>query len=177
MFHEYCHGLTWRMIGSMSGPMAGAIGEGMSDVCALMMNGDDRVGEYSASDPIGTRRAPYAGYPRTYGDVTGAEVHDDGEIYGAIGWRLIELFGEAGRDTLFSYLVQGMNYTPAGPTYEQMRDGILQAVSIGGGTAADTCKVWQAFAQFGVGEGAQATVRGKRVTIRESFIVPATVCQ
>ena len=27
VFHEYGHGLTWRMIGSMSGPMAGAIGE------------------------------------------------------------------------------------------------------------------------------------------------------
>jgi extracellular elastinolytic metalloproteinase len=177
VFHEYCHGLTWRMIGSMSGPMAGAVGEGMSDVCALMMNGDDRVGEYSASDAIGIRRDPYAAYPRTYGDFAGASVHDDGEIYAAIGWRLMELFGEAGRDTLFSYLVQGMNYTPAGPTYEQMRDGILQAVSIGGGTAAATCNVWQAFAQFGVGEGAQATVRGKRVTIRESFIVPASVCQ
>jgi extracellular elastinolytic metalloproteinase len=176
VYHEYCHGLTWRMIGSMSGPLAGAIGEGMSDVCALLMNGDDRVGEYSASDPIGIRRDPYAGYPRTYGDVTGDEVHDDGEIYAAIGWRMMELFGETGRDTLFNYLVEGMNYTPAGPTYEQMRDGILQAVSIGGGAAADTCNVWQAFAQFGVGEGAQGTLRGKRVTILESFTVPAGVC-
>jgi extracellular elastinolytic metalloproteinase len=176
VYHEYCHGLTWRMIGSMSGPLAGAIGEGMSDVCALLMNGDDRVGEYSASNPIGIRRDPYAGYPRTYGDVTGDEVHADGEIYAAIGWRMMELFGETGRDTLFNYLVEGMNYTPAGPTYEQMRDGILQAVSIGGGAVADTCNVWQAFAQFGVGEGAQATVRGKRVTILESFTVPAGVC-
>lgn len=177
VYHEYCHGLTWRMIGSMSGPLAGAIGEGMSDVCALMMNGDDRVGEYSASDPIGIRRDPYAGYPRTYGDVTGGGVHNDGEIYAAIGWRMKELFGDTGRDTLFNYLVQGMNYTPAGPTYEQMRDGILQAISIGGGAAVDTCNVWQAFAQFGVGDGAQATVRGKRVTIVESFTVPAGVCQ
>ena len=176
VYHEYCHGLTWRMIGSMSGPLGGAIGEGMSDVCALLMSGDDRVGEYSVSNPNGIRRDPYAGYPRTYGDVTGAEVHDDGEIYAAIGWRMMELFGETGRDTLFNYLVQGMNYTPAGPTYEQMRDGILQAVSIGGGAPADTCNVWQAFAQFGVGEGAQAAVRGKRLTILESFTVPAGVC-
>ena len=28
VFHEYGHGLTWRMIGGMSGPLAGAIGEG-----------------------------------------------------------------------------------------------------------------------------------------------------
>ena len=61
------------MIGSMSGPMSGAIGEGMSDVLAIVINGDDRVGEYSASDPLGIRSAPYANYPRTYGDVTGTE--------------------------------------------------------------------------------------------------------
>jgi hypothetical protein len=30
IWHEYGHGLTWRMIGEMSGPFAGAIGEGMS---------------------------------------------------------------------------------------------------------------------------------------------------
>jgi hypothetical protein len=30
VFHEYGHGLTWRMIGGMSGPLAGAIGEGAS---------------------------------------------------------------------------------------------------------------------------------------------------
>ena len=45
--HEYGHGLTWRMIGSMSGPIAGAIGEGMGDVLALLFNDDDVVGEYS----------------------------------------------------------------------------------------------------------------------------------
>ncbi len=36
VYHEVCHGLTWRMIGRMSGPLAGAIGEGMSDGCALL---------------------------------------------------------------------------------------------------------------------------------------------
>ena len=56
VFHEYCHGLTWRMIGRMDGPISGAIGEGMSDTCALLLNGDDRRGEYSASDPVGIRR-------------------------------------------------------------------------------------------------------------------------
>ena len=34
VWHEYGHGLTWRMIGGMSGAMAGAIGEGMGDVLA-----------------------------------------------------------------------------------------------------------------------------------------------
>jgi hypothetical protein len=85
VWHEYGHGLTWRMIGGMSGPMAGAIGEGMSDVLAILINDDDRIGEYSASDPLGIRSAPYTNYPRTYGDFSGTGVHFDGEIYGAIG--------------------------------------------------------------------------------------------
>lgn len=157
VFHEYGHGLTWRMIGSMSGPISGAIGEGMSDLLAMLVNGDDRIGEYSASDPAGIRRAPYAAYPLSYANVNGAGVHADGEIYAAIGWRMIELF--AGRnDTLFRYIVDGMNYTPAAPSYEAMRDGILQAVAVAGGNATDCPLVWQAFAQYGVGAGSSATI-------------------
>ncbi len=175
VFHEYCHGLTWRMIGRMDGPLAGAIGEGMSDVCALLMNGDDRIGEYAFDDPLGIRRFPYADYPNTYGDVTGAEVHDDGEVYAAIGWRLMELFG-ARTQALFAYLVDGMNYTPAHPTYEQMRDGVLQAVAAAPDAAGDDCLVWQGFAQFGVGVGAKGAARGSSVKITESFVLPAA-CQ
>lgn len=180
VFHEYCHGLTWRMIGHMNGALAGAIGEGMSDVCSLLMNEDDPladdadsvVGEYSFDEVAGIRRNPYNDYPRTYGDVTGQEVHADGEIYAAIGWRLFELF--AGRkDLLFGYLVDGMNYTPAQPTYEQMRDGILASVA-NGPTPSDECLVWQAFAEFGVGVGAQGLAKGqKKAVITESFVVPA----
>ena len=89
VWHEYGHGLTWRMIGKMSGPLAGAIGEGMGDVLAVIANEDDRVGEYSASDPFGIRSLPYDNYNRTYGDIVGDGVHFDGEVYGAIGWRLL----------------------------------------------------------------------------------------
>ena len=59
VYHEYRHGLTWRMIGHMNGALAGAIGEGMSDVCALLMNEDDAWGSTrsttrSASGASGT---------------------------------------------------------------------------------------------------------------------------
>ncbi|HYK04895.1 MAG TPA: M36 family metallopeptidase [Thermoanaerobaculia bacterium] len=172
VYHEYGHGLTWRMIGSMDGPVAGAIGEGMADVLAIVLNGDDRVGEYSASDPLGIRSAPYANFPRTYGSVTGTGVHYDGEIYGAIGWKLRELYLANGftTDQLLRDLVQGMNFTPSRPYYEHMRDGILAA------TTRD-CLVWTAFAQYGVGVGAKATVSGTgAVTVTESFTIPSTVC-
>jgi extracellular elastinolytic metalloproteinase len=170
VYHEYGHGLSWRMIGHMSGPLAGAIGEGNSDGIAMLVNGDDKIGEYATSSPIGIRRAPYAGYPLTYGNVTGAEVHNDGEIYAAIVWRMIELFG-ARRDDLFNYVVDGMNFTPSQPTYEEMRDGILASVA-NGPTPSDCSLVWQAFAKFGVGVGAHGEVTGKVVEITESFDVP-----
>ena len=171
VYHEYGHGLTWRMIGSMSGPLAGAIGEGASDVVAMLINGDDVVGEYSASNPLGIRRYRYAGYPLTYGNVTGTSVHNDGEIYAGTMWRLMELFQISGipRDTLFRYFVDGMNYTPATPKFENMRDGMLQSVVGNGGAVGHCALVWEAFAQFGIGDGARATIRGSRVTVTPSF--------
>lgn len=178
VFHEYGHGLTWRMIGGMNGPLAGAVGEGMSDGVAMLINNDDIIGEYSVGNPTrGIRRYRYAGYPLTYKDVSGAEVHNDGEIYGAIVWRMIELFrsaygDEPGRSRLFGYVVDGMNFTPSTPAYEQMRDGILASVSHGS-TPSDCNLVWQAFAQFGVGQGSQGVVNGSTVQITESFVVPS----
>ena len=174
VWHESCHGLTWRMIGRMSGAMSGAVGEGMSDVCAVVINNDDRVAEYSFDEPVGLRSAPYHDYPRTYGDVTGSEVHLDGEVYGAIGWRLWEIFQLNGlsRDMLLDDLVDGMNYTPAGPAFEDMRDGILQSVSNAGN--GHECLIWQAFAHYGVGVGATSVTRGKNITVTESFAVPSS---
>ena len=173
VFHEYGHGLSWRMIGGMSGPLAGAVGEGNSDGIAMLINDDDKIGEYSSSNPNGIRRYPYAGYPLTYANVTGTEVHNDGEPYAAIVWRMMELFGPARRAALFGYVVDGMNFTPATPAYENMRDGILASVAAGA-APADCQIVWQAFAQFGVGVGAKGVVNGSTVTITPSFIAPTT---
>jgi extracellular elastinolytic metalloproteinase len=174
VFHEYGHGLSWRMIGGMDGPMAGAIGEGTSDAIAMLVNGQDVVGEYSFSSPAGIRRYPYAGYPLTYADVNGGEVHNDGEPYAAIIWRMIELFGTSGRSKLFTYVVDGMNYTPATPAYENMRDGILASVA-NGPSPTDCTLVWQAFAQFGVGVGAKGVVNADQtITVTPSTAVPAS---
>jgi hypothetical protein len=40
---------------------------------------------------------------------------------------------------LFDDIVDGMNFTPAGPTYEQMRDGILAAVAANTVDSGDAC--------------------------------------
>lgn len=173
VWHEYGHGLTWRMIGNMSGPLSGAIGEGMSDVLAIVMTENDRIAEYSEGTPLGFRSAPYTNYPRTYGDVQGTGVHFDGEVYAAIGWRLWEIFQANGlsKDLLMDYVVDGMNYTPSSPSYEQMRDGILQAAAARG--LGHECLIWQAFARYGVGVGALGRAQGQTVNITESFALPA----
>ena len=99
-------------------------------------------------------------------------VHFDGEIYAAIIWDLMGRFAQTGsptwRDTLFGYLVDGMNYTPAKPAYEDMRDGILAAVAASGNTP-DCARVWDSFARYGVGVGAKGTVRGSSVLVTESM--------
>jgi hypothetical protein len=188
VWHEYGHGLTWRMIGSMQGPLSGAIGEGMSDVLATVVNENDVLGEYAFDDPIGIRRFPYHNYPLTYGAVSGTEVHNDGEVYAAIGWRMFELFRQQGltQDDLLAMLVDGMNYTPQSPAFEDMRDGILASVAQSG--SGRECLVWRAFARYGVGVGAHAqynvgnavsigggTDNNPNPTVRvaESFLLPA----
>ena len=180
IWHEYGHGLTWRMIGNMSGPFAGAIGEGMSDVLSIYMNGNDVVGEYSTNDPFGIRSEPYTGYSRTYGDHTGSSVHFDGEIYAATMWRLLDLWENSGRtlDELMDVVVDGMNFTPSRPDYEAMRDGLIATPL---SDATEECLIWEAFAEFGIGQGANGTevcffifCFGTDVT--ESFTVPSQ-CQ
>jgi hypothetical protein len=173
VYHEYGHGLTWRMIGSMSGPLAGAIGEGASDVVAFMVNNDDIIGEYAYGNPNGIRRFRYDNYPLTYKDVTGAEVHNDGEIYAAAMWQLRKTWLGSGltNEALFDVFVGGMNFTPATPAFEDMRNGMLDAISTSAALDANAqcVLVWNAFAKYGIGVGAKGTVsRRGTVTITPS---------
>jgi hypothetical protein len=183
VYHEYGHGLTWRMIGSMSGTISGALGEGASDVNAFFLNGDDLIGEYSYSDTTnGIRRHRYEGYNLSYNDICvgGCEVHNDGEIYGAIEWEFRKQgLLAASNDDLYAVWVQGLNFVPAGPSYENMRDGQLQsAAAYDAAHGTDlVCATWRAFAKYGVGVGSSATFdRRGRLRIVEKTDVPST-CQ
>ena len=173
VFHEYGHGLTWRMIGRMSGDVAGGIGEGMSDTLSIIINNDPVVGEYAFSDPAGIRSHSYEGYNRTYADIPFTEVHDTGELYGAIMWDLWKRYQTAGlgQSAILSDLVQGMNFTPAKPSFEDMRQGIVDGLTAAGNPGR-TCMVWHAFAAYGVGVGSSAKVSGSGAKVTESFAVP-----
>lgn len=173
VFHEYGHGLTQRMIGGMSGPIAGAIGEGASDTNAFLIDGDDVIGEYAFQDPAGIRSQRYSTFVGSYKtSVTGTEVHADGELYAAIMWRVKVNYLNAGLTVsdVQDDWVNGFNFTPSTPAYENMRDGMLA-----GTAAARQCLIWEAFAHFGVGVGATGTVSARgTVSITESFAQPAT---
>jgi hypothetical protein len=81
----------------------------------------------------------------------------------------LENFG-GDADAVLGYMVDGMRYTPSTPTFEQMRDGILTSVT----DETDECRVWDAFADFGVGVGAEARIsRRGTATITASFVRPA----
>lgn len=169
VYHEYGHGLTWRTIGNMSGDISGAIGEGMSDVVAILFNLNDVVGEYSTNNANGIRSARYGAHPDTFANFNRTRgVHRNGEIYAATIWDLWLRYQAAGfsADFLMTDLIGGTNFTPAGPSYINMRDGILAFTP-----ASRDCMVWRAFAGRGMGVGAaQSRVTGRPTT---SFTVPA----
>lgn len=169
VWHEYGHGLTWRMIGSMSGNVPGAIGEGMSDVLAIIQNNEDRVGEYSTNDPDGIRSSRYSLHQDTIGDFNSTRgVHRNGEIIAATVWDMWQNYLGAGktRDNIMDDIVGGMNFIPAAPNYFQMRDGFLAQAP-----ADRDCLIWGAFAARGMGAGGSMNSTGSVIT--ESFSLPS----
>jgi hypothetical protein len=64
-----------------------------------------------------------------------------------------------------------MNYTPSTPAFEHMRNGMLDSInhSNPGDAAAQCALVWQAFGQYGIGDGAKGVVNSSTsVTITPS---------
>jgi len=168
VWHEYGHGLTWRSIGSMSGNVPGAIGEGMGDVLAIIQNNEDRVGEYSTNDPDGIRSSRYSVHPDTISSFNSSRgVHRNGEIIAATVWDMWQRYQTAGktRDDIMVDIVSGMNFIPAAPTYFQMRDGFLAQAP-----ADRDCLIWEAFAARGMGFGGSMNAAGTSIT--QSFSLP-----
>jgi len=168
VWHEYGHGLTWRMIGSMSGNVPGAIGEGMGDVLAIIHNDQDAVGEYSYNRAAGIRSSVYSTHPDTIGDFAATRgVHRNGEIIAATIWDMWTRYKAAGHNTatIMGDIVGGMNFIPAAPNYFQMRDGFLAQAPAG-----RDCLIWEAFAARGMGAGGSMNSTGSSIT--ESFSLP-----
>lgn len=170
IYHEYGHGLTWRIVGDMGGESV-SLGEGFSDAVSIVMTNNDVEGEYITNNiNNGIRSKRYALHTRTLSSYLPNSflVHYNGEIYAAAIWRLWEIYQGNGlsADTLLADIVGGLKQTPAKPTYIQARDGMLAAAP-----STRDCLIWIAFAAKGMGQGATMTSAG---VVSQSLTVPSS---
>lgn len=104
------------------------------------------------------------------------EIHNQGEIWCAALWdaraNLINKYGFAtGNQLILQLVTDGMNLTPANPTFIQARDGILQADLVDN-NGVNHHELWQAFAKRGMGQGASAPPSTTTVGVIEAFNTP-----
>ncbi|GAB3599429.1 hypothetical protein GCM10027446_31250 [Angustibacter peucedani] len=170
--HEYVHGLSNRYVAggsALGSQQAGSMGEGWSDWYALNhlytagLTSKAVVGQYvTGNTSRGIRNYDYDQNPTGFGDigydVTGPEVHADGEIWTTMLWdlrkKLVARYGATKGAAVAAQLVtDGMPLTAPDPSFLDARDGIL---------AADTDRyhgdntdlVWSVFAARGAGASA-----------------------
>lgn len=175
--HEYSHGLSNRYVGggglgSLGSTQSGAMGEGWSDWYAmndLYRRGLSRTAVTAAyvGDPFrGIRNYNYDEHPTNYGDygydLSGPEVHSDGEIWTATLWsvRTAILKAVGGDQVKASNIAEhmvtdGMPLAPPTPSMLDARDAIIKAAQMRYGSRY-TDIVWDAFAKRGMGASAKS---------------------
>ncbi len=104
------------------------------------------------------------------------EIHNQGEIWCAALWNaranLINKYGFAtGNQLMLQLVTDGMNLTPANPTFIQARDAILQADLVDN-NGVNHHQLWLAFARRGLGLGASAPPSTTTVGVVEAFNTP-----
>ena len=107
---------------------------------------------------------------------TAHQPHNMGSVWCVALWdaraNLINRYGFAtGNDLMLRLVTDGMNLSPANPTFIQARDAILQADLVYSG-GANLNELWVAFARRGMGWGAESPDNGTTTTIVESFALP-----
>ncbi|HEY0357983.1 MAG TPA: M36 family metallopeptidase [Mycobacteriales bacterium] len=173
--HEYTHGLTNRYVAggdALNTYQSGSMGEGWSDWYALNhlygagLATRAVVGEYVTGNAArGIRNYDYDRNPTNYGDlgydITGPEVHADGEIWTATLWdlrkALIARYGtRTGAERAVRIITDAMPMTAPDPSMLDARDGILLAAQ-DRYAGRDTALIWSVFARRGMGASASTT--------------------
>ncbi|MEO6413974.1 MAG: M36 family metallopeptidase [Pedococcus sp.] len=172
--HEYTHGLSTRYVAggsALGSQQAGSMGEGWSDWYALNHGFKSGlltkpiVGDYVTGNPTrGIRNWNYDQNPTTFGDIgydlTGPEVHADGEIWTATLWdlrkALVARYGTTqGAEVAARLITDGMPLTAPDPSFLDARDGILSA-DLDRYHGDNTDLIWSAFAKRGAGASAHS---------------------
>ncbi|GAA4274878.1 M36 family metallopeptidase [Aquimarina gracilis] len=188
--HEYGHGISIRLVGGPSSNTLGGseqMGEGWSDYFGLMLTmkagdvGTDGrgVGAYvlgQGTNGAGIRPTRYSTdrsiNDTDYADIGGlARPHGVGYAFATILWDMTWLLidqegfdpdfynGTGGNNIAMALVVEGLKNTANNPGFVSGRDGILQAdQDLYGGQYS--CLIWKAFAERGVGEGANENNNG-----------------
>jgi len=158
-------------------------GEGYGDWWSLAYTGEvgDQgtdvrgSGTYILGQPTsggGVRPLPYSTDPavnnHTYESINGIGIpHGVGAVWAQAVWEvywalvdhhgfdpdLYNALGGSGNQRMMLYVNEGLKNSICSPTFTNVRDGILQAAvdNFGG---EDVCRMWQAFADFGLGTDA-----------------------
>ena len=166
--HEYSHGLSNRYVaggGALGSHQAGSMGEGWGDWYALnhaQVTGLEPtravVGAYATgNEKRGIRNYDFNVNPNTFGDMgydlTGPEVHADGEIWTAVLWdlhrSLVTKHGLAQGGEIAARLVtDGMPLTAPDPSFLDARDAILTA-DLDRNHGENTDLIWSRLRQAG----------------------------
>ncbi|HEX9185656.1 MAG TPA: M36 family metallopeptidase [Vicinamibacteria bacterium] len=179
-------------------------GEGLSDWWSLAYThepgdaGTDArgIGTYALGQPTsgaGIRTQRYSTSPSvntwTYASISGMAIpHGVGSVWaqGAweVYWKLVDAHGfdpnlynaagNAGNQRMMLYVNEGLKNTACNPTFTQVRDGILQAAADNHG-GEDVCRMWEAFAAFGLGTNA-VSGGANSTSPTNGFNIPAS-CQ
>ncbi|RZS93360.1 M36 family metallopeptidase [Aquimarina brevivitae] len=190
IIHEYGHGISIRLVGGPNSNTLGGseqMGEGWSDWFGLMLTmkpGDvgtagRGVGSYVLGQPAdgaGIRPTRYS-IDRSinntdYADIDGLAVpHGVGYAWATILWDMTwalidaegfdpDLYnGTGGNNIALALVTEGLKNTANNPGFVSGRDGILQAdQDLYGGQY--NCIIWKAFADRGVGQGANENNNG-----------------
>jgi extracellular elastinolytic metalloproteinase len=178
-------------------------GEGLSDWWTLVYThewGDQGIdprgiGTYALNQPVtglGIRTQRYSTDPAvntwTYASISGMAIpHGVGSVWAQGGWevywKLVDTWGfypslyqpslGYGNIRAMHYFNEGLKFTPCSPTFIQVRDGVLQAASLQYG-GVDVCRMWKAFAGFGL--GTNATSGGPNSTVATNGFLTPTSC-
>lgn len=176
-------------------------GEGISDFLALFYTAKPTdtgalgrgVGTYALHQPttgVGIRPQRYSTSPTvntwTYASINGMAVpHGVGAVFAQGMWEaywalvnhhgfssnLYNATGTAGNQRMMLYFTQGLKNTPCSPTFTQVRDGIITAATTLH-SGEDVCRLWTAFAAFGLGSNAVSGSSGTTAPTN-GFAVPA----
>ena len=179
-------------------------GEGLSDWWSLAYThepgdagADPRgIGTYAlgqAPSGPGIRTQRYSTDPAvntwTYASINGMAVpHGVGSVWAQAAWEvywklvdahgfssnLYNAAGTAGNQRMMLYVNEGLKNTACNPTFTQVRDGMIQA-AIDNHGGEDVCRMWEAFAAFGLGTNA-VSGGASSTTPTNGFNVPAS-CQ